>query len=89
MVFIIILLSYFQFPIVHEVVLNASVKSPPNSLLLLNFLWRDMSFVFSWHTHSSVKGLPQSLRRFDSLPTRSNGAENQLRIRVVWKEGNF
>ncbi|XP_014288733.1 aminoacyl tRNA synthase complex-interacting multifunctional protein 2 [Halyomorpha halys] len=72
----------------YEVVLNASVKNPPNSLLVLNKLWPDLvTFEFSWHVHSSIKGLPKNLQKFENLIVNNKKSTNsQLRIRVVWKE---
>ncbi|CAH1403966.1 unnamed protein product [Nezara viridula] len=72
----------------YDVVLNASVKNPPNSLLVLNKLWPDLvKFEFSWHVHSSLKGLPKNLQKFENLSANdSKSSTSQLRIRVVWKE---
>lgn len=73
----------------YDVVLNASLKNPPNSLLVLNKLWPDVvTFEFSWHVHSSIKGLPKNLQKFENLNRVNNSKSktSQLRIRVVWKE---
>nr|BAN21146.1 multisynthetase complex, auxiliary protein, p38, putative [Riptortus pedestris] len=77
--------EFFKLGVLHEVVLNASVKNPPNSLLALHKLWPDIRFSLSWHIHSSVKGFPKALKKFENIKSYPD-TEAHVKIRVVWKQ---
>nr|CAD7431319.1 unnamed protein product [Timema monikensis] len=75
--------------LIHDIVINASPKHPPYSILALYHLWGDtLKLNISCHVHSTVRNVPEHLLSF--RPTDSTTSKNSplLNITVVWKEAD-
>nr|CAD7579011.1 unnamed protein product [Timema californicum] len=73
--------------LIHDIVINASPKHPPYSILALYHLWGEtLKLNISCHIHSTVHDVPEHLLSF--RPTNSAASKNSplLNITIVWKE---
>nr|CAD7457345.1 unnamed protein product [Timema tahoe] len=73
--------------LIHDIVINASPKHPPYSILALYQLWGEtLKLNISCHVHSTVPNVPEHLLSF--RPTNCTASKNSplLNITIVWKE---
>ncbi|XP_021921919.1 probable aminoacyl tRNA synthase complex-interacting multifunctional protein 2 isoform X2 [Zootermopsis nevadensis] len=81
--------NILQNGVIHDIVINASPKYPPYSLVALRRLWGDsLKLGVRCHIHSSVLQLPTNLENFLSVISDDCDQERSslLNITLVWKD---